>query len=327
MWILLTILAVLALLAAQIPALATIGFGALPLAIVLGMLVGNTSGIPHGESARQPILFCQQKMLRLGVVLLGFNISGQQLLEAGWRVIALDLIVVILVLAGGIFIGIRWLRIPAGLAVLTSVGSAVCGASAIMAVEPVVKARERDVSLAVATVVVFGTLAMLSYPLIYQWSNATSADYGFYIGSTVHEVAQAVAAGQAIDTAALHNAMIAKLARVMLLAPVVFCLGFWWQKRHNTGAETSTQVQTPWFVIGFIATSGINSLLPIPELALQVIGIASQMALALAMVALGMKTHWKLIREGGAKPFALAASLWLLLLSGGFYLVPWVLAW
>ncbi|WP_049721012.1 YeiH family protein [Gilvimarinus polysaccharolyticus] len=190
----------------------------------------------------------------------------------------------------------------APLALLTSVGSAVCGASAIMAVEPVVKARERDISLAVATVVTFGTLAMFAYPALFQFIETDSVSYGIYIGATVHEVAQAVAAGQSIDPQALQGALVAKLARVMLLAPVVFALGF-------------------------VAAACARSFIAMPDTLLTVLGYLSQVTLALAMVALGLKTRWELLLNGGCKPFLLAGVLWVLLLGGGFFLVPWELAW
>lgn len=328
MWMLLIALAGLALAAAQLPVLAALGIGALPLAIILGMLVGNSTDLPDRKSAQQPMLFCQQKMLRLGVVLLGFSLSVQQLVQAGWQVLVLDMLVVITVLLLGFYLGVRWLKMSAPLALLTSVGSAVCGASAIMAVEPVVKARERDISIAVATVVTYGSLAMFCYPVIFHLTAPDSASYGVYIGSTVHEVAQAVAAGQAIDELALQGALVAKLARVMMLAPVVFVLGFFWQRRqaaHHPQGKVSLTI--PWFVLGFILASIIRSFVPMPDLLLSVLKAASQLTLALAMVALGLKTRWHLLANGGGKPFLLAGILWLLLLGGGFYLVPQILAW
>lgn len=327
MWFILFVLACLALLIAQLPAFATVGLGALPVAILLGMLLGNTTRIAERATSQPALRFCQQKLLRLGVVLLGFSLSLQQLLEAGWQVLALDLMVVVSVLCVGVYLGVRWLKMSAPLALLTSVGSAVCGASAIMAVEPVVKARERDISLAVATVVTFGSLAMFSYPLLFQYIEVDSVDYGIYIGATVHEVAQAVAAGQSIDPQALQGALVAKLARVMLLAPVVFVLGLYWQRQQGHASSGQRALTIPWFVLGFIAAACARSVLSIPESLLLGLGYLSQAALALAMVALGLKTRWGLLLNGGGKPFLLAGVLWVLLLGGGFFLVACMLAW
>ncbi|WP_041522713.1 YeiH family protein [Gilvimarinus agarilyticus] len=326
MWFILLALACLALLIAQLPAFAAVGLGALPVAILLGMLLGNTTRIAERDTSQSALRFCQQKLLRLGVVLLGFSLSLQQLLEAGWQVLVLDLVVVVTVLCLGTYVGVRWLKMSVPLALLTSVGSAVCGASAIMAVEPVLKARERDISLAVATVVTFGSLAMFSYPLLFQFIEVDSVDYGIYIGATVHEVAQAVAAGQSIDPLALQGALVAKLARVMLLAPVVFVLGLYWQRQKDHALTEQRALIIPWFVLGFIAAACARSVLPMAESLLQALGYLSQAALALAMVALGVKTRWALLLNGGGKPFFLAGVLWVLLLGGGFFLVPIVLS-
>lgn len=320
MWLLLIFLAAVALLMAQLPAFAAIGLGSLPLAIVLGIVVGNTTRVATQKHHEAVVNFCQQKLLRLGVVLLGFSLSLQQLLAAGWQVIALDLAVVVLVLCVGLYLGVRWLKMSLPLALLTSVGSAVCGASAIMAAEPVVKARERDISLAVATVVTFGTLAMFTYPFLFQFVDTPSVDYGIYIGATVHEVAQAVAAGQAIDQQALQGALIAKLVRVMLLAPVVFALGMYWQRRQGETQSGAATVTIPWFVFGFIGAACVRSFVPLPAVVPEVLEYLSQVALTLAMVALGLKTRWALLLNGGRQPFLLAGVLWTVLMGGGFLL-------
>jgi uncharacterized integral membrane protein (TIGR00698 family) len=202
--------------------------------------------------------------------------------------------------------------------ILTSVGSAVCGAAAILATEPVLKAKQQEVSVAVATVVVFGTLALFCYPLIYRLTDLSSASFGIYIGSTVHEVAQAVAAGQAIDAAAMNSALITKLMRVMMLAPVVVVIGWLYQRAQNeTGSTTSTAIPWPWFVFGFIAMVTLNSLVDFPAAMRQGLQVSAQLALTLAMTALGLQTRFSALRQAGPKPLILSALLFVLLLGGG----------
>lgn len=318
MWIRLLSIAGGAMALAQIPQLAGIGLSALPLAILLGLLYGNVSRRPSAATAQAPIHWCQRYALRAGIVLFGFNLSFQQIAALGWQVVAIDLLVIGTVLAVGIFVGERLLGLSRELAVLTSVGSAVCGAAAILATEPVTRARQQDVAVAVATVVLFGTLAMFSYPLIYSAAGLPPSAFGVYIGSTVHEVAQAVAAGQSIDEVAMRSAVVAKLLRVMLLAPVVLMLGaLLFRDRGATEDGAGGGIAVPWFVFGFVAAAGINSAIALPDFLLTGIRLASQLLLALGMAALGIKTHWSSIRRAGAKPLLLSALLFALLLGGG----------
>ncbi|WP_346837552.1 putative sulfate exporter family transporter [Microbulbifer sp. SAOS-129_SWC] len=320
MWIRLLAIAGGAMVLAQLPQLAGVGLSALPLAILLGLIYGNLSQRPAQAAAQAPILWCQRHALRAGIVLFGFNLSFQQIAALGWQVVAIDLLVIGTVLAVGIFVGERLLGLSRELAVLTSVGSAVCGAAAILATEPVTRARQQDVAVAVATVVLFGTLAMFSYPLIYTAAGLPPSAFGVYIGSTVHEVAQAVAAGQSIDATAMRSAVVAKLLRVMLLAPVVLVLGALLFRRRDTAANGGAGVAVPWFVFGFIAAAGINSAIALPDFLLGGMRLAAQLLLALGMAALGIKTHWRSIRRAGVRPLLLSALLFVLLLGGGLLL-------
>ncbi|WP_108124263.1 YeiH family protein [Saccharospirillum mangrovi] len=316
-------LATISLLLAQLPALRALGLGSLPLAIVAGMLYGNlfqpASGAAHSADQTRVLDFAQQRLLRLGIVLFGFNLTMQQVGALGWSVLLLDAVMIAVVLVVGIVLGERLFGLSREAAVLTAVGSAVCGAAAIMATEPLLKARQRDVALAVATVVLFGTLAMFSYPVLYRWTGMGADQFGVYIGSTVHEVAQAVAAGQSISDSAMRAAVVTKLVRVMLLAPVVVMLGFWLERRQ-AGSESRRGVAVPWFVLGFIASVGLNSVLALPDWLLIGLRGLSLFCLSLAMVALGIRTHWRTLQAAGLRPLALSALLFVMLLGGGLAL-------
>ncbi|MCX2841616.1 putative sulfate exporter family transporter [Microbulbifer thermotolerans] len=315
MWIHLLLITGSAVALAQVPQIAGLGLSALPLAILLGMLYGNlypTKGNDEGA-----VNWCQRRALRLGIVLFGFNLSLQQVAALGWQLVLVDTLVICVVLAVGIGVGMRLLGLSRELAVLTSVGSAVCGAAAIA--EPVARAREQDVAVAVATVVLFGTLATFCYPLIYSLCGWEESVFGIYIGSTVHEVAQAVAAGQSIGADAMQSALVAKLVRVMLLAPVVVFLGsvlF----RARGGERRGASAPLPGFVFGFALAVGLNSVLVLPQALQTVLQLASQGLLALGMAALGVKARWRSIRSAGARPLLLSSLLFLLLLGGGFVL-------
>jgi uncharacterized integral membrane protein (TIGR00698 family) len=227
MLIALPIISLLAYLIAQIPAIQQAGIGALPLAIVLGITVGNLLPNKTVSTRAQSVLeFSKKKLLRAGIILFGSHLTLQQLVSVGWQAALLDATVIVSVLSLGYWFGVSVLKMGREETILTSVGSAVCGAAAILATEPVLKAKQQHVTVAVATVVVFGTLALFCYPIIFNLTNIPSESFGIYIGSTVHEVAQAVAAGQAIDASAMNSAIIVKLMRVMMLAPVVVVIAW-----------------------------------------------------------------------------------------------------
>ncbi len=144
--------------------------------------------------------------------------------------VLIDALVLITTFSLAVMLGIRVFKLERGTAMLIGIGSSICGAAAIMAAEPVLKARAQQVTVAVATVVVSGTLAIFIYPLLHglnlhwQWLNTTDFAYGMFVGSTIHEVAQVVAAGAAISPTAADTAVIAKMVRVMMLAPFLIAL-------------------------------------------------------------------------------------------------------
>lgn len=315
-----------AIITAKHPAVAELGLGSLPLAILIGMAAGAfTRGLGFSTVDSQPSpasVFCQQKLLRLGIILLGFSLTLQQVAQLGWQALVIDLTVITLVLLTGITIGIRVLGMNRELAVLTSVGSAVCGAAAIMATEPVVKGGHRQVSVAVATVVLFGSLSLLLYPVLFNLLQIEPEQFGIFIGSTVHEVAQAVAAGQTISPEALQTALMTKLIRVLCLAPVVIALGLllFRDKLAGENGEGKTRklpVTFPHFIAFFILAVLINSLIQLPDIAHEVISFISQFSLTIAMAAMGYNTRWSTLRQAGIKPILLAAILFVVLIVTG----------
>ena len=305
---------------ARVPFIAHLGFSALPLAILLGAIFGHFNQAEPTQLDRRITVFCQQKLLRLGIILFGFSLSLQQVTQVGWQALVLDLLVTSSILLLGTWIGLKLLKLPFELAVLISAGSGICGAAAVLACEPVIKAKQQDVTVAVATVVLFGTLAMFSYPLIFQFSQMGEHAFGIYIGSTVHEVAQAVAAGDAVGGQALQAAVAVKLMRVMLLAPFIIILSTLMWRTGKTEGERKSQVTLPWFVFGFIAAVGVHSLVQLPAPLLHGLQLTSQLALAMAMAALGCQTQWRVIKQAGVKPMILASVLFVTLLGGGYAL-------
>ena len=331
----LPIIAISALLLSRVPEIAQVGLSALPLAIITGITWGHISRRTATDKEMKFTKFCQQKLLRGGIILFGFSLSFQQILAVGWEAVILDAIVITTVFCVGAYLGIKVFKLDREVAILTSAGSAICGAAAVLATESALKARQQSVTIAVGTVVLFGTIAMFSYPFIFQLSSMSPEAFGIYIGSTVHEVAQAVAAGDTVaqqalasgDTTgitALENAVVVKLIRVMMLAPFIVILSAA-MMRLATGDAEKGKITIPWFVFGFLAAAGINSVIAIPEVMLTGLQLASQLLLAIAMAALGTQTQWKTMRQAGVKPILLALILFVLLIFGGYFLNIWLI--
>jgi len=326
-YIVLPIIALAAIALASIPQVSAFGLSALPLAILLGMSYGHFSLRVEDEKDHQFSHFCKQKMLRLGIILFGFGLSFQQIIAVGWQAVLIDLVVITVIFSVGTFVGIKVFKLHRDVAILTAAGSAICGAAAILATESVLKPKQQHITIAIATVVLFGTLAMFSYPFIYQWVALTDHSFGIYIGSTAHEVAQAVAAGQSINVETMQTAVVVKLIRVMMLAPFIIMLSLAltrFNRSDDAGTNEKSVVAIPWFVFGFMATAMINSTFVLPEILKTSFSFASQFSLALAMAALGAHTRWATIKAAGPKPLLLALLLFMLLIFGGFFLTAWL---
>lgn len=238
--VLTALLTLLATLAARIDLLQAAGASPLTLALLLGALLGNLRPQAAQGSRQAGLRFSQKVLLRTGVALYGFNLSLQQIAAVGSSGLWIDALIVVSTLGLGCYIGRRWLGMEQGAALLVAAGSAICGAAAIVATVSSLRldeeARTRHTATAIATVVLFGTAAMLLYPLLFSWLGSDAGHFGGYVGSTVHEVAQVVAIGNALGPEAAQHAVIMKMIRVLMLVPFLLALGFW-QSRRQDGAD------------------------------------------------------------------------------------------
>ena len=334
---------------AQVGWLQANGISALTLAIVLGIAAGNSVYPRIAAGSTQGVNFSKQTLLRLGVVLYGIRLTFQDIQHVGFAGVIIDTVVVCSTFALAWLLGTRLFGLDRRTAMLIGAGSSICGAAAVMAAEPVVRGRSDQVTVAVSTVVVFGTLAIFLYPALYHLNSSyhllgsdSPSAYGLFAGSTIHEVAQVVAAGRAIGEQAAATAVITKMVRVMLLAPFLLALSVYLSREkqpdqapspasvpardqahnsaHNPTRDASRakpRISIPWFALGFIAVTGLNSLVALPA---QLTAITIQFdtfVLAMAMAALGLTTHVSAIRSAGVRPLALAAVLFTWLVAGG----------
>lgn len=308
-----------ALWSARVPSVESLGLGSLTLAILGGMIVGNTFYPKLESCASEGVLFAKQHLLRLGIILYGFRLTFSQIAEVGFRGIVTDALTLCTTFALACWLGKALFGLDRESRWLIGAGSSICGAAAILATEPVVKAETSKVTVAVATVVIFGTLGIFLYPLLYPlvmpWF--TPETFGIYVGSTMHEVAQVVAAGHSVSPETENMAVITKMLRVMMLAPFLIFISMRVRTLSKAGDTRPGKITLPWFALLFIIVALFNSFDLLPHSLVNGIIFIDTLLLTMAMAALGITTHISALKKAGIRPLLLALLLFIWLLVGG----------
>ncbi|MBJ3816905.1 YeiH family putative sulfate export transporter [Shimwellia pseudoproteus] len=303
----------------SVPAIAGAGFSALTLAILFGMVVGNTLYPKLSRVCDGGVIFAKQYLLRLGIILYGFRLTFAQIADVGAAGILIDAITLCSTFAIACWLGRKVFGLDQETTWLIGAGSSICGAAAVLATEPVVKAQSSKVTVAVATVVIFGTMAIFIYPMLYplvsHWF--TPETFGIYTGSTMHEVAQVVAAGHAISPETESAAVIAKMLRVMMLAPFLLYMAARVKRLAPQGSGEKSKITIPWFAILFILVAVFNSFHLLPTPVVNTLVTIDTLCLAMAMAALGITTHISALKKAGVRPLLMALVLFIWLIVGG----------
>ena len=295
-------------------------FSPLILAIVIGMVFHNAIGTP--SRAKAGVTFALRKILRFAIILLGLQLTAAQIAEVGATgiaVIALTLIATFLFTTwlGGL------LGVGKGLTQLIAAGTSICGASAVIATNTVTNAHDEDVAYAVACVTVFGSIAMFVYPLLPARLHLDPRAYGLWSGASIHEIAQVVAATYQDGQQAGEFGTIAKLSRVAMLAPMVIALGLMASRNSRKAgvAHTSGRAPMPWFVLGFVALVGVNSVVVVPPDVKSIIVTVTTILLTMALAAMGLETDIGKLRAKGLRPLMLGAAAFLFIATFSLLLV------
>jgi uncharacterized integral membrane protein (TIGR00698 family) len=314
-----SVVAISAYLVRQLPDMAA--FSPLILAIVIGIAFHNLVGTP--SSAKPGVAFSLRRLLRIAIILLGLQLTISQVIEVGGRGIGIIAATLVATFAFTVWMG-ELLGVDRKLAQLIAAGTSICGASAVIATNTVTNAHDEDVAYAVACVTVFGSVAMFTYPLLPGFFHLDPHAFGLWSGASIHEIAQVVAASFQDGQKAGQFGTIAKLSRVMLLAPVVIALGV--LARAGSTDDPAANVSSarppmPWFVLGFVALVGVNSLIAIPADTKIWIATVTTFLLSVALAAMGLETDIRKLMAKGIRPALLGALAFLFIASFSLVLI------
>jgi uncharacterized integral membrane protein (TIGR00698 family) len=288
------------------------------LAILFGMAFRNILGAP---SITLPgIKFSLRRLLRAAIILLGFQLTVAQVAAVGHRGLLIVAISLIATFGFTVWAG-RALGVDRKLTELIAAGTSICGASAIVATNTVTDAHDEDVAYAIACVTVFGSIAMFVYPLLSGFLHLGPDAYGLWSGASIHEIAQVVAASFQNGQRAGEIGTMVKLARVMLLAPVVFALGAKARFAATNASIRTVRPPVPWFVLGFIALVGLNSVVAIPPETTKIIATVTAFLLSIALAAMGLETDIAKLYAKGIRPAILGALAFLFIAAFSLTLI------
>ncbi len=335
--------AIFAAAATYVSALAPVkalGLSPLVIGIVIGIFYANTLHNQTPEAWQGGITFSGKKILRFAIVFYGFRITFQQIAEVGLDGFLVSLIMLTSTLILGSWLGYKIFGMEKDTSILTASGASVCGAAAVLATEPVLKAEEYKTAIAVSMVVLFGTISMFLYPVLYTtiFENATgflhmsAREFGIYVGGTIHEVAQVVAVPASVPGSPeemANAAVIVKMTRVIMIAPMLIVLGLYLAySAKKEGGDTNNKMKLviPWFAVYFIGVAGFNSLHLVPQNIVDIINEIDTFLLTMAMTALGMGTIFSKFKGLGLAPVYTALSMFVWLVVGGFVVTKLVCA-
>jgi uncharacterized integral membrane protein (TIGR00698 family) len=333
------IFAAAATMVADISFVKSLGISPLVIGIVMGIFYANTLHNHIPSEWGTGITFSGKKILRFAIVFYGFRITFQQIADVGIDGFMVSLIMLSTTFLLGTYLGIKVFKMDRDTSMLTASGASVCGAAAVLATEPVLKAEGHKTAVAVSMVVLFGTISMFLYPVLYAsiiepatgFLHMSPQEFGIYVGGTIHEVAQVVAVpasilGAPADMA--NSAVIVKMTRVIMIAPMLIVLGLYlsYSAKNSGAVGGGVKLVIPWFAVYFIGMAGFNSLGLVPENVVSVINEIDTFLLTMAMTALGMGTIFAKFKGLGLAPLYTAGAMFVWLIFGGFLVTKFVVA-
>ena len=290
--------------------------GRMVTAILIAVLIRQIWGYP--QKLKTGIQFSAKTILRLAIILFGFNLQIAVFWQQGLGFLLKDMFSVLIGILITLFIA-RLLKVDHTMALLLGVGTGVCGAAAIAAVSPILRSKDEETAISAAMIALTGTVFTIVYTLIRPLLSWSDLQYGAWAGLSLHELAHVAAAAAPAGEDALAFALMAKLGRVLLLVPVCFLLLLW--AKRNSRYSGKTNVPFPWFLLGFVLSSMLGSFVSLDERILNFLSQTSSFLLTSAMVGLGLNIQLQSLRKTGMKPMAAIVAASVILAASAMLMV------
>lgn len=298
----------------QIPGLDHVG--QLACAIIIAVVYRQIWGYP--EKFRTGIQFSAKRLLRLAIILFGLKLNIDVVFHQGLGLLARDVGTIVFSILLTMLLA-KLFKANSSLSLLLGIGTGVCGAAAIAAVSPILKAKDEDTAIGAGIIALVGTIFAITYTILRPFLPLTDLQYGVWSGVGLHEIAHVALAGAPAGPDALAIALLAKLGRVFLLVPLSFILMYWMKRKNKVESDSDAKIEFPWFLIGFIIMSLFGSyvlghLITVPTSVMNSISFFTSFILTMAMVGLGLNVSLKDLRTKALRPL-LAMAITSVLLS------------
>lgn len=278
--------------------------GQLACAIIIAVIYRQIWGYP--EKIRSGIQFSAKRLLRFAIILFGLKLNIDVVLHQGLGLIVRDIGTIVFAIFLTMFIA-KLLKADSDLSLLLGIGTGVCGAAAIAAVSPILKAKDEDTAMGAGIIALVGTIFAIGYTILRPFLPLTDIQYGIWSGVGLHEIAHVALAGAPAGQDGLAIALLAKLGRVFLLVPLSFILMYWMKRKNKTTSDEETKIEFPWFLIGFIIMSLFGSYvlgnyITVPTSIMNGVSFFTSFILTMAMIGLGLNVSLKALRTKALKP-------------------------
>ena len=277
-------------------------------AIVLGVAVRNSIGLAAGF--KPGVIFASKRILQWSIILLGFGLSFNQVVQTGLSSIWVTLITIGVAFVVAALVG-RWLGVADKLRTLIGAGTAICGGSAIAAIAPIIEPEEQQTAMAISTIFLFNVAAVIIFPFFGHLLNMSDAGFGLWAGTAINDTSSVVAAAYSFSSEAGDYATIVKLTRATFIIPLcVFyvMLVLWQQKQH--GVAFSLNRLIPWFIVWFVMASLMRSTGWLPDQVLMFLEQGAKFFMVLALAAIGLSSQLRLMANNGWQPIVLGLVTW-----------------
>ena len=284
-----------------------------PVALFLGLVFALLCGQAYPKFNKK----VSKKLLQYSVVGLGFGMNLHASLASGKEGMLFTVVSVVGTMLIGMFIGRKMLKVSRDTSYLISSGTAICGGSAIAAVGPVIKAKDSDMSVALATIFVLNAIALFIFPVLGEWLGLTQQEFGTWAAIAIHDTSSVVGAGAAYGEEALQVATTIKLTRALWIIPLALVTSFIFKSKDQ-------KVSIPWFILWFIVAILINTYLldTVPQVGKAISGLARK-GLIITMFFIGASLSTDVLKAVGVKPLVQGVLLWLVISIGSLAYILW----